>query len=72
MDHVLKLSIRKTTPNSISNIYSGNDKELQKLTKEIQEMKKQRVDLLKNMRAENKKFQQFKNAKNKEIVQIKR
>jgi hypothetical protein len=35
-------------------------------------MKKQRVDLLKNMRAENKKFQQFKNAKNKEIVQIKR
>ena len=54
------------------NLNSGNDKELQKLTKEIQEMKKQRVDLLKNMRAENKKFQQFKNAKNKEIVQIKR
>ena len=50
----------------------GNESEMIKLTKEIQAMKKARVDLLKNMRAENKKFQQFKNAKNKEIVQIKR
>ena len=49
----------------------GNDEELVKLTKEIREMKKTRVDLLKDMRAQNKKFQAFKSAKNKEVAQVK-